>query len=218
MADPKEDRRAEKEPGHGPRTAAPRFGKDYWERHWTGAANGGHAPVNPHVRTETAGLAAGTALDAGCGRGTEAIWLAERGWRVTGADISATALAAAARRAERAGLAGAAEWIEADLTVWEPGRTWDLVTTAYAHPETGQLAFYERVGSWVAPGGTLLVVAHLHDSGHEDAEAAPAAMAALFTGPRWRIGACYERARTVVRPDGRPVPLRDAVVRAHRSR
>ena len=41
----------------------------------------------------------GTALDAGCGEGAEATWLASRGWDVTAADISAEALARAAARA-----------------------------------------------------------------------------------------------------------------------
>ena len=43
--------------------------------------------------TATAGdLAPGRALDAGCGHGAEALWLAARGWRVTAVDFSAPAL------------------------------------------------------------------------------------------------------------------------------
>ena len=46
--------------------------------------------------------------------------------------------------------------------------------THYAHPAIPQLAFYERIVKWVAPGGTLLVVAHLHrhgtNHGHENAD------------------------------------------------
>ena len=37
-------------------------------------------------------LRPGMALDAGCGHGAEAIWLASTGWRVTAVDFSATAL------------------------------------------------------------------------------------------------------------------------------
>ena len=54
-------------------------------------------------------------------------------------------------------------WVEADLTSWEPERRFDLVTTHYAHPAMPQLAFDERISEWVAPGGTLLIIGHLHD-------------------------------------------------------
>src|SRR5690606_24506763 len=66
--------------------------KDYWENHWSPATSSGvrELPVNPYLATETAHLHPGTALDAGCGTGAEAIWLAEQGWQVTAADISHT--------------------------------------------------------------------------------------------------------------------------------
>lgn len=143
------------------------FDQAYWERHWSseGATSGAaDLPVSPYLPVETKDLPVGSALDAGCGSGTEAIWLARQGWRVTGADISAGALAVAAGRAETAGQAAHLEWVQADLTTWEPGRTWDLVVTHYAHAETGQLALYKRISSWVAVGGALLIVGHLHSN------------------------------------------------------
>ncbi|WP_370121768.1 class I SAM-dependent methyltransferase [Arthrobacter sp. MW3 TE3886] len=118
------------------------------------ADSGGSAP-NPHLVRETGGLAPGTALDAGCGTGAEATWLAARGWQVTGADISGAALAQAAERAEGQSAPGRVTWVEADLTSWAPGGRFDLVTTHYAHPAMPQLAFYERISHWVAPGGML---------------------------------------------------------------
>ena len=57
------------------------------------------AEPNPHLVREAGDLPAGTALDAGCSEGGEAIWLASRSWRVTATDISADALARAAARA-----------------------------------------------------------------------------------------------------------------------
>lgn len=47
----------------------------------------------------------GSALELGCGRGTNAILLAGRGFVVTAADISETAVAEARRRAEEGGFA-----------------------------------------------------------------------------------------------------------------
>jgi SAM-dependent methyltransferase len=144
------------------------FDADYWETHWRevgGDASRRKAPANPYVASGTAGLAPGTALDAGCGEGAEAIWLAEHGWQVTAADISAEVLDRAADRAAASGSPDRVEWVRADLGTWEPPRQYDLVTTHYAHPAMPQLAFYERIAAWVAPGGTLLVVGHLQDPG-----------------------------------------------------
>ena len=205
------------------------FGKTYWEDHWARSAAGEHSsmPVNPYVPAETTHLPAGTALDAGCGTGAEAIWLARHGWRVTGADISSTALATAAERASAAGLQPRIEWVQADLARWNPQQTWDLVVTSYAHADIDQLALYRRLASWVAPGGTLLIIGHLHgrhddhgdhgDHRHpEAATASPEGISEVLAAPGWRIDASYENARTLDLA-GRRLPLRDVVVRASRT-
>ncbi len=202
------------------------FDKDYWEDQW-GPTTAGHErrlPVNPYLTAETAHLPVGTVLDAGCGTGTEALWLAEQGWDVTAADISATALAEARVRAAAAGMGERVDWVETDLSKWEPGRTWDLVVTNYAHAQIGQLPLYRRIASWVAPGGALLIVGHLHGQhrdvhhGHDHPEGATATLEGitnLFDSPEWRIESAYEHTRTV-RPGGSPVQLRDVIVRVHR--
>src|ERR1019366_6453376 len=144
------------------------FGKDYWESHWQQANEHGagrEVVPNPYLARETRSLTPGTALDAGCGEGAEAIWLTAEGWQVTAVDISTEALARASDRAKSDGAPpDGVRWVEADLSAWEPGKQFDLVTTHYAHPAMPQLAFYERISHWVAPGGTLLIVGHLHTS------------------------------------------------------
>lgn len=50
------------------------------------------------------GVPAGRALDLGCGHGRNAIFLAQRGWRVDAVDFSSTALAWASERAAEAGV------------------------------------------------------------------------------------------------------------------
>jgi 2-polyprenyl-3-methyl-5-hydroxy-6-metoxy-1,4-benzoquinol methylase len=115
------------------------FDKDYWDSHWQQAD--GHGPgqevdPNPYLVREIGGLAPGTALDAGSGEGAEAIWLAAAGWQVTAADISAEALSRARERTPREGAAPERlEWIEADLSIWQPGRQFDLVTTTTRIPQ-----------------------------------------------------------------------------------
>lgn len=201
------------------------FDKTYWDRHWNPTTSSGvrELPVNPYLASETAHLPPGTALDAGCGTGAEAIWLAGQGWQVTAADISQTALNTAQARAAATDAITPIDWVEADLSRWEPERTWDLVVTSYAHPEIGQLPFYRRIASWVAPGGTLLVVGHLHDHQHdghhghpENASATVEAITNLFDAPGWLIDTAYEHTRTV-HPGGTPVELRDVIVRAQRT-
>jgi len=49
---------------------------------------------------------AGRALDLACGEGRNAIWLAQRGWRVTGVDYSPVAIARAHELAGTAGVRG----------------------------------------------------------------------------------------------------------------
>lgn len=206
------------------------FDKNYWEQHWNPVTSGNERrlPANPYLADETAQLHPGTALDAGCGTGTEAIWLAEQGWQVTAADISHTALKTARARPISADASTPIEWVETDLSRWEPERTWDLVITSYAHPDIGQLPFYQRIASWVAPGGTLLIVGHLHDQQHsehhhdghhrhpENASATAEAITSLFDMPEWQIDSAYEHTRTV-HEGGTAVQLRDVIVRAQRT-
>jgi SAM-dependent methyltransferase len=206
------------------------FDKDYWETHWKEAAGRDHDRgllPNPYLARELGDLDPGSALDAGCGEGVEAIWLAVTGWQVTAADISAVALSRARGRAGDGGRAAEIEWVEADLSVWEPDRRFDLVMTHYAHPAMGQLAFYERIADWVAPGGTLLIVGHLrtHDPDHdhhhdhdppEEVQVTAGSIVGLLDADHWTVITADEVARTVRAGSGRTVQLHDVVVRASR--
>ncbi|WP_158852939.1 class I SAM-dependent methyltransferase [Saccharothrix deserti] len=216
------------------------FDKEYWEQHWRrGSVDGpgsmGGNPPNPYLARETGELVPGTALDAGCGAGAEAIWLASRGWQVTAADISSEALARAAERATASGASERLQWVEADLSAWNPGTRFDLVMTHYAHPAMPQLEFYDRIAGWVAPGGTLLIVGHLHTrsgggqghgqsqghghgSGHPPAEASAtaAAITARLDETAWEVVTAEECHRTLIGHRGGEVPLHDVVVRATR--
>lgn len=206
------------------------FTKDYWEQHWQPGPDGGpgamgDSPPNPYLAQQLSELAPGTALDAGCGAGAEAIWLAAAGWQVTAADISSQALARAAERAAALApeVSGRLEWVEADLGTWTPDTRFDLVTTHYAHPSIPQLDFYDRLASWVAPGGTLLVVGHrhTHDHGHDDGPPAEASVTAgtVTAGldpDAWEVVTADEPRRTATGPGGHEAVLDDVVVRATR--
>jgi SAM-dependent methyltransferase len=211
------------------------FDRNYWEQHWRQGADGGPAameenPPNPYLVRGTSSLTPRTALDAGCGAGAEAIWLASQGWQVTAADISSDALDRARRRANDSLVSQQVRWVEADLTVWTPDTRYDLVTTHYAHPAMAQLAFYDRVSDWVAPGGTLLIVGHLHthdSSGHghhgqhgqhPPAEASVTVLdiSAGLDDTHWEIVTAEKQFRSLTGPGGHAVDLRDVVVQATR--
>ena len=216
------------------------FDDQYWDQIWTGerATAMATSEPNPYLAAEVSTLAPGTALDAGCGAGAEAIWLASRGWQVTGADIAAAALAHAGERAHASGLAEQVTWVQADLSTWEPDTRFDLVTTHYAHPAMPQLEFYDRIASWVSPGGTLLIVGHLHHEGtsghghgqghddghgpsHDQTEHGPPAEASATADAiterldpaHWLVVTAAETHRTV---PGHGTTLLDVVIRATR--
>ncbi len=130
--------------------------RDDWNRRWR--ERGFHCEDDPSdlLETELAGLAPGRALDLGCGAGRASIWLASRGWRVTGVDFSDAALDLA--RASGAEV----DWVLADLNAYEPERgAFDLVLVLYVHlPIVERQALLARAAAALAPGGTLLVVGH----------------------------------------------------------
>ncbi|HLI14736.1 MAG TPA: class I SAM-dependent methyltransferase [Acidimicrobiales bacterium] len=110
------------------------------------------------------GLAPGTALDLGCGPGRNAIWLARRGWRVTGVDASAVGLALASARAREAGVE--ITWVQADLLAYDvvPAAA-ELVVLANVHlPPPEHRRLVELAKRALAPGGHLFVIGHHLDS------------------------------------------------------
>jgi SAM-dependent methyltransferase len=146
----------------------PTYDRDFWERLWSKtlserADQVAHRPANEHLTSEIGDVEPGFALDAGCGHGSDALWLAARGWQVTAVDFSAAALAQGRSTAEAAGpdLAGRIDWVEADLGTWTPeaGR-YDLVASLYVHIAGSVEEMVRRMAAAVAPGGTLLLVGH----------------------------------------------------------
>jgi SAM-dependent methyltransferase len=144
------------------------FDQSSWERRWTqvlGASPDKVArrPPNPYLLLEIADVQPGRVLDAGCGHGSEAIWLAASGWQVTAVDFSATALDFGRSLAGAAGpdIAERIEWVEGDLGTWgPPPRHFDLVSCLYVHVAGSVIDMVRRLGRGVAAGGTLLLVGH----------------------------------------------------------
>ncbi|MEU5980840.1 methyltransferase domain-containing protein [Streptomyces sp. NPDC047434] len=134
----------------------------FWEGRYRGSDRVWSGRPNPLLVREVAALRPGTALDLGCGEGADAVWLAEQGWRVTGVDISATALARAAEHAEREGVGERVSWERHELGATFPEGTFDLVSAQFLQSPVAldQNGVLRRAAAAVAPGGHLLVVMH----------------------------------------------------------
>jgi SAM-dependent methyltransferase len=156
--------------------------RHHWEQLWAKtlrehADKVAQRAPSAYVVAETANLTPGRALDAGCGHGAEALWLAGHGWKVTAVDFAGSALAHARATADALGpqLATRVAWVEADLAAWTPPPGhFDLVVCLYVHIAGTASEMVRRMASGVAPGGTLLMVGHRP---HDPATGKPTAAA-----------------------------------------
>lgn len=128
------------------------------ERHAAGDFEG-DGP-NPTLVSAVAGLRPGRALELAAGSGTNAVWLAGRGWQTTAVDWSPVGLANGRAKARAAGVE--VEWLERNLFDWSPPpRSYELVAIVYLHfPPDERRPVYSRAAAAVAPGGRLVVVGH----------------------------------------------------------
>jgi SAM-dependent methyltransferase len=146
----------------------PSFDRDFWEQLWSRtlrdrAGEVARRPPNVHLIAEAGDLRAGHALDAGCGHGSDTLWLAAHGWQVTAVDFSAAALAHGRSTVEAAGadVSARVDWIEADLATWGPQPDhYDLVACLYVHVAGSMPEMVRRMGAGVGVGGTLFLVGH----------------------------------------------------------
>jgi thioredoxin reductase/SAM-dependent methyltransferase len=198
----------------------------WWEERYGTAQHLWSGRANDVLVTEAADLAPGRALDAGAGEGGDALWLAERGWRVTAVDLSQVALDRGARAAEERGLADRVDWRQADLSEEAPEpAAYDLVTSAFLHPPADvREEVLRALADAVAPGGTLLVVGHdpsdLALGIREDARPeyfAPAQeLAAVLDPDEWEVQVAEARPRGARGHEGGVHAVADAVLRARR--
>jgi SAM-dependent methyltransferase len=201
----------------------------YGEREgvWSGRAN--QALVD-----EAGTLPAGRALDLGSGEGGDAVWLADRGWEVTGLEISPTALSRAADATRRLGLDGRTRFVLADLAQapWPDGvedQPYDLVSACFLQsPVTFPRAeVLVRAAGLTRVGGHVLVVAHaapppwsqhVDDGTDPHLFPAPADYLATVTAVgAWDVVVAQVRTRSATGPDGEQGLLEDSVVLARRT-
>jgi SAM-dependent methyltransferase len=204
------------------------FTQEFWDDRYGSAGRLWSGQPNAQFAAQVADLTPGEALEAGCGEGADAIWLAQRGWTVTGVDVSAVALERAASASGEAGgdVARRITWQREDLLTWvpEPER-YDLVSAQFMHfPPAELAAFHQGLAAAVRPGGTLLLIAHHPDDVHAQRKGRPDLfwyaedIAASLEAERWEVRVAEGAGRLAEDLDGQQLMVRDTVLRAARRR
>ncbi len=182
----------------------------------------GIAP-NRWVARELADLPAGRALDVACGEGRNALWLAGRGWQVTGVEFSPVALDKARKLEAGQPAEQPVTWVLAEATSYRPDQPVDLALLCYLQlPASERRAAVRASAAALTPGGTLLVIAH--DSRNlSDGTGGPQYADVLYTAQDVAedldgTGLVVERAEEVLRSvEDADRPAIDCLLRAHRG-
>jgi 2-polyprenyl-3-methyl-5-hydroxy-6-metoxy-1,4-benzoquinol methylase len=193
--------------------------REDWDRRYATVEHLWATKPNRFLVAEVSDLPPGRALDLACGEGQNAIWLATRGWEVTGVDYSEVAIAKARSRAARDAVDVTFEC--ADLVEYEPEHAaYDLVFLLYLHiPSTERGSVHAKAAGAVSPGGTLLLLGHDRTNATEGV-GGPSDPDLLYTADEIAAelpGLEIEKATTVLRDvRGEERDAIDTIVRARR--
>lgn len=103
-----------------------------------------------------------SALDLGCAKGDDVVWLAKQGWNALGVDIASTAIEIAKGNAERNGMAERARFERHDLAISFPEGEFDLISVMFLQtPYSLTLGnVLNRATRSLRKGGLLLSATH----------------------------------------------------------
>ena len=182
-------------------------GEEFWEQRYGQSDQVWSGRPNVQLVEVVGELPSGSALDLGCGEGGDAVWLASKGWRVTGVDISQTALDRASAAAN--GLDLAIDFQRHDLAVAFPEGSYDLVSAQFLQTplEFPRAAVLQSAARAVAPGGLLLIVEHAamppwSAHHHEQLPTAAETLASLELDPAlWTVLRADSPERAVIHDD-----------------
>jgi len=134
---------------------------EYWSDYFHGNNQNFNRKPNSLLAQAVEGLRPGKALDVGMGEGRNAIYLAKRGWEVTGIDRAEGALAVARQKASEQGVRITPILQSAEEFDWGGGR-WDLVALLYVNAVRGNVA---KIRESLRPGGLVVVEAFMAPPG-----------------------------------------------------
>ncbi|MBV9383035.1 MAG: class I SAM-dependent methyltransferase [Streptosporangiaceae bacterium] len=191
-----------------------------WDERYSRAEYEWTTEPNQFVAAELAGLPPGRGLDLAAGEGRNAVWLAERGWKMTAVDFSRVGLEKGRRLSEARGVT--VDWVVADLASYSPPGAFDLVLIAYLQVEPAlRTTVLRRAAAALAGGGTVFIVGHDLSNltegvgGPQDPERLYTPEAITADLPGLSVLRAGRVRRTVNRDDGPAVAI-DTLVRATR--
>ena len=198
-----------------------------WDQRYARSTRIWSGDPNVVLAREVADLPPGSALDLGAGEGADAVWLAQRGWRVTAVDISGVALQRAAAHAAAAGVADRIDFQRRDLGETFPDGTYDLVSAQFLHSygPLPRMRVLRSAAAAVARGGILLVEGHqdhgpFHHEGQGQVVFRPVEQVVSELGldaGGWEVLLCETHERSRTGPDGRSARRTDSTVKARRA-
>ncbi|MFD9338123.1 SAM-dependent methyltransferase [Streptomyces sp. NPDC060028] len=207
--------------------AEPAGGEEFWDGRYRESTRIWSGKANALLVREAEDLAPGRALDLGCGEGADTVWLARRGWHVTGTDISKVALGRAAEHAAEAGVADRVDWQRHDFAESFPEGEFDLVSACFLHSygDFPRARILRSAAAAVAPGGVLLVVGHAGgpswdpDAHSEIDFPTPEQVLAQLELPEgaWTVLAAEEHVQARTDPEGRPGTHTNNVLKVRRA-
>lgn len=130
------------------------------------------------------GVKPGRALDVAMGQGRNALFLAQRGWTVTGFDISDEGLNLARANAKKAGVTLTARRSTIEGFAYGEAQ-WDLIALIYVPYTAHEGAAMTRLARALKPGGLLVIESFASDRGpapRRPVDIDPAALKASLTG------------------------------------
>lgn len=151
-------------------------------RYLSGRAPWESGVVPPEVVAQVGGMLPGRALDLGCGSGTSSLYLARRGWDVTGVDFSALAIWQARWKARRAGLQVTLHHADVTDLSFLDG-TFDLaldIGCLHSIPIARRAGYTAGLARLLRPNGLYMLYAFLPRPGRRAPGITPAQVLDLF--------------------------------------
>lgn len=213
---------------------------EFWERFYSDTDRIWSGRVNTTLADAVVDLAPGLSLDLGCGEGGDVIWLAGRGWRATGIDLSSTAVRRGREAADAQGIPSErVRFLAGDLAEWAADPEafdgspvpFDLITASFLQSPV-HLAREDVLRAALgrlAPGGLLVTVSHAapppwanagaHEHGPREFHTPDGELIALGLSGQvqshassFEVRAAEIRTREATGPDGERAVLDDCLV------
>lgn len=136
--------------------------QDFWDDLYRGANYQTRGLPSAMLERFATDRTQGRALDLGCAKGDDAVWLAQQGWDVVAVDIAQAALDIATANAAERGVSDRISFARHDLASSFPNGRFDLISAMFLQTpfDFPKRQVFARAYDQLASGGILLIVTH----------------------------------------------------------